>query len=144
MVIHRLGLTRLSGSDDQTRLNVVLVHGLRGRPEDTWSTATAASNDNTTPKERKSLKSLFKRKAIITEQAPASSPVQVFWPKRFLAPDVPQASVWTYGYNADVIGGLFQANKTSISQHGRDLFIILEREIENNIRLQASAGIIHI
>ncbi|PVH91201.1 hypothetical protein DM02DRAFT_496642, partial [Periconia macrospinosa] len=49
----------------------------------------------------------------------------------------------TYGYNADVIGGLFQANnKTSISQHGWDLFIILEREIENNIRLQALGGII--
>ncbi|KAF2730991.1 hypothetical protein EJ04DRAFT_536922 [Polyplosphaeria fusca] len=128
MAVHRLGLTRLSGSeesDDQTRLNVIFVHGLRGHPEGTWSTALAASSDNTTPKERKSLNSLFKRKAVITEQAPASSPAQVFWPKQYLAPDIPQASIWTYGYNAGVIGGLFQANnKNSISQHGRDLSIV--------------------
>jgi hypothetical protein len=42
--------------------------------------------------------------------------------------------VWTYGYNADVIGGLFQANnKNSISQHGRDLSVRLEREIDNEV-----------
>jgi predicted nucleic acid-binding Zn ribbon protein len=42
--------------------------------------------------------------------------------------------VWTYGYKADVIGGLFQANnKNSISQHGRDLSVRLEREIDNEV-----------
>jgi hypothetical protein len=44
--------------------------------------------------------------------------------------------VWTYGYNADVIGGLFQFqanNKNSISQHGRDLSVRLEREINNGV-----------
>lgn len=89
------------------------------------------------------MKSLFKRKAVIEEQATTSPPAaQVFWPKQYLAPDVPQASIWTYGYNADAIGGLFQANnKNSISQHGRDLSIALEREIENTVGLQASPGI---
>jgi hypothetical protein len=42
--------------------------------------------------------------------------------------------VWTYGYNADVIGGLFQSNnKNSVSQHGRDLAVRLEREIDNEV-----------
>ncbi|MCJ1277745.1 hypothetical protein MMC21_005559 [Puttea exsequens] len=61
-----------------------------------------------------------------------SRPQQVFWPKEYLAEDVSQARVWTYGYNADVIGGLFQANnKNSISGHGRDLRVRLERDIDN-------------
>jgi hypothetical protein len=43
--------------------------------------------------------------------------------------------VWTYGYNADVIG-VFQANnKNSVSQHGRDLAVKLEREIENGVSI---------
>lgn len=42
--------------------------------------------------------------------------------------------MWTYGYNADVIGGLFQAtNDNSISQHGRDLSVRLEQEIDNGV-----------
>jgi hypothetical protein len=49
--------------------------------------------------------------------------------------------VWTYGYNADVIGGLFQANnKNSISQHGRDLSVRLEREIDNEVGCQPFYG----
>lgn len=64
---------------------------------------------------------------------------KVFWPEEYLVPDIPQARVWTYGYNADVIGGLFQSNnKNSVSQHGRDLAIRLEREIQNEVFLIAS------
>jgi hypothetical protein len=48
--------------------------------------------------------------------------------------------VWTYGYNADVIGGLFQANnKNSISQDGRDLSVRLELEIDNGVYTSLSA-----
>jgi hypothetical protein len=98
-------------------------------------------------KKYKGLRSLLKRRngqssATDTESAlgrtsPASSsrPLPaVFWPKEYLTVDIPQACVWTYGYNADVIGGLFQANnKNSISQHGRDLSVRLEREIDNGV-----------
>ena len=39
-----------------------------------------------------------------------------------------------YGYNADVIDGLFQANnKNSVSQHGKDFASRFEREIENKV-----------
>jgi hypothetical protein len=69
------------------------------------------------------------------------SPTTVFWPEEYLAADIPQACVWTYGYNADVIGGLFQANnKNSISQHGRDLSVRLEREIDNGVGCQPVYG----
>ncbi len=106
-----------------------------------------SNGSHDTTKKSKGLRSLFKRRtdrslAIETAQAqdPSSSPTSsppsstVFWPEEYLALDIPQAQVWTYGYNADVIGGLFQANnKNSISQHGRDLSVRLEREIDNGV-----------
>lgn len=59
---------------------------------------------------------------------------RVFWPRDYLLEDVSEADIWTYGYNADVIGGLFQANnQNSVSQHGRDLSVKLEREIQNEV-----------
>lgn len=66
--------------------------------------------------------------------SPPSPSCTVYWPEEYLAPDIPRARVWTYGYDADVIGGLFQANnKNSISQHGRDLSVRLEREIDDRV-----------
>jgi hypothetical protein len=124
---------------------VVFVHGLRGHPRDTWEAGPAASSEHSSDATEKSkgFKSLFKRRAVRspltkTERAQASSSPspssKVFWPKQYLASDIPQARVWTYGYNADIIGGLFQANnKNSISQHGRDLSVGLEREIDNGV-----------
>ncbi|ELR09120.1 hypothetical protein GMDG_03700 [Pseudogymnoascus destructans 20631-21] len=65
-------------------------------------------------------------------QTRSFSPSDIFWPEEYLVPDLPQARIWTYGYNADVIGGLFQANnQNSISQHGRDFAVRLERDIDN-------------
>jgi hypothetical protein len=72
-----------------------------------------------------------------TSQGSSPPPSTAFWPEEYLAVDIPQARVWTYGYNADVIGGLFQANnKNNISQHGRDLSVRLEREIDNAVQYQ--------
>jgi hypothetical protein len=69
-----------------------------------------------------------------TEQPQPFSSANVFWPEQYLAPDLPQARIWTYGYNADVIGGLFETNnKNSISQHGQDLAVKLERDIDNEV-----------
>jgi hypothetical protein len=154
--VHRYGFTRLSGGDtsiDQHNLkldrqwclllvhlltlhSIIFVHGLRGHPRRTWETAPV------TTRKRSRLKSLFQRRGhaasfTSTEEAHASSspPSSVFWPEQYLAADIPKARVWTYGYNADVIGGLFQANnKNSITQHGRDLSVRLETEINNNVR----------
>ena len=58
----------------------------------------------------------------------------MFWPDEYLTEDIPEARVWTYGYNADAISGLFQANnKNSVSQHGRDLQVQVERDIDNKV-----------
>lgn len=58
-----------------------------------------------------------------------------FWPGNLLAPSIPNARILVYGYSADVFGGLFQANnKNSISQHGNDLMVKLERAVSNGVR----------
>lgn len=141
--IHRHGLTRLSDGeegDTHFRFNVVFIHGLRGHPRATWEAKPAPSSEpsNNVTKE-KGVRSWFQRQnksiSTTTEESgntPSQSP-NIFWPEQYLASDIPQTRVWTYGYNADVIGGLFQANnKNSVSQHGRDLAVRLERELEDD------------
>ena len=66
---------------------------------------------------------------------------RVFWPRDYSAQDLPQARVWTYGYDAGIISGVFQANnKNSVSQHGRDLAIKFERDIDNEVILCTAKG----
>jgi len=132
--------------------SVIFVHGLRGHPQGTWQAASVNSGSDSgigssTTKKPGGFKSLFKRRTArsLSEDStqahslssPASSPPppsQIFWPEEYLAQDIPEARVWTYGYNADVIGILFEAkNKNSISQHGQDLSSRLEREIQNEV-----------
>jgi hypothetical protein len=80
-------------------------------------------------------------KAILWPRAsgPADSvsdgpPPKVFWPYDYLADDIPEARIWTYGYNVDAIGGVFEANnRNSVSQHGRDLSVKVERDIDNKV-----------
>jgi hypothetical protein len=137
-----------------TLCSIVFVHGLRGHPRGTWEadveaaavSASASNSNNDTTKQSKGLRSFFKRRTAQTVRSPLTSTEQaqapsllpsskVFWPEDYLATDVPQAQIWTYGYNADVIGGLFQANnKNSISQHGQDLSVRLEREVGNGVQ----------
>ena len=106
-------------------------------------TSTSARNENTEARidKHKNIKSFFGLKQSRKEknnqgQTSTSIPTDIFWPEEYLVHDLPQARIWTYGYNADVIGGLFQANnKNSVSQHGRDLAVKLEREIENRVTI---------
>ncbi|KAF1959884.1 hypothetical protein CC80DRAFT_405685, partial [Byssothecium circinans] len=57
--------------------------------------------------------------------------VSIYWPEEYLIPDIPQARVWAYGYDADVFGFFQPNNQSTISQHGQDLRAKLERQIEN-------------
>ncbi|KAI0145536.1 hypothetical protein GGR57DRAFT_506731 [Xylariaceae sp. FL1272] len=151
--IDRIGFTQLSRHDSPQRglptVNIIFVHGLRGHPQSTWECSrTEAPANSTSAKTRSSrnvLKTLFRPKHVESSAAPGVKNIskttpdstrehQVFWPRDYLLEDVPEAQVWTYGYNADVIGGLFQANnQNSVSQHGRDLAVKLERDIENQM-----------
>ena len=124
-----------------TGSSIVLVHGLRGHPFQTWASNQQAGHERTEgpPSRRQQIRSFFKStkpplESNSTQEPAVSRTQQVFWPKDYLAEDISQARVWTYGYNADVIGGLFQANdKNSVLAHGRDLAVRLEREIDNEV-----------
>ena len=124
-----------------TESSIVLVHGLRGHPIQTWASNQQAGDERTEgpSSRRRHFRSFFKSttpplESNSTQKPAVSRTQQVFWPKEYLAEDISQARVWTYGYNADVIGGLFQANdKNSVSAHGRDLAVRLEREIDNEV-----------
>lgn len=98
-----------------------------------------------TPRKRDRFTALFKSEpsssaliltttSIADNETSEESPNKLFWPDEYLTQDLPEARVWTYGYNADAIGGLFQANnKNSVSQHGRDFAVRVEREIRNDV-----------
>ncbi|KAH6866207.1 hypothetical protein B0T10DRAFT_61940 [Thelonectria olida] len=141
--VHRIGFTHLlSDGGDRSgsyRVNIVFVHGLRGHPKHTWEDdrAGGGETDIARSSKRNTFKSFFGAKpstptADIQTGEGSSTSHKLFWPDEYLKYDIPEARVWTYGYNADVIGGLFQANsKNSVSQHGRDLAVRVEREIEN-------------
>ncbi|OBT57821.1 hypothetical protein VE04_01878 [Pseudogymnoascus sp. 24MN13] len=134
--VNRIGFTLLSGSEGAGngpyRVNVLFVHGLRGHPRDTWENGRFSSSDENTATPKK-WKTFFKKSVLAADNTSGdSAPERLFWLEEFLALDIPEARVWTYGYNADVIGGVFQANnKNSVSQHSRDLAVKLGREIEN-------------
>lgn len=155
--VDRLNFTRLNPStqsDDEfcvkydskprvpqslTLYSIVFIHGLLGHPRKTWeAAATPSKRGNDATKSRSSQKSsIFQRQSDKSPKSGtgSSSSSTVFWPEEYLVPDIPQACVWTYGYDADVVGGLFQAkNKNSVSQHGRDLAAGLERDIRNKVQ----------
>lgn len=142
------------------------MHGLRGHPQHTWEdsrdrgsvdrgSVNRGDKDAGTAMLRKRDKftALFKSKpsssasistttSITDNKTSEESPNKLFWPDEYLTEDIPEARVWTYGYNADAIGGLFQANnKNSVSQHGRDFAVRIEREIRNEVgALQYNSG----
>ncbi|KAI1317287.1 hypothetical protein F5Y16DRAFT_414633 [Xylariaceae sp. FL0255] len=138
--VHRIGFTQLSRADSPQRglpaVNIIFVHGLRGHPQTTWecsrTEAEANSSSDKTGSSRNVFRTLLRPKHVNSSAAPGVK--NTFWPRDYLLEDVPEAQVWTYGYNADVIGGMFlDNNQNSVSQHGRDLAVKLEREIENEI-----------
>ncbi|KAL6717685.1 hypothetical protein ACLMJK_005600 [Lecanora helva] len=145
--VNEIGFTELCGDavggpQGAKKVNIIFVHGLRGHPLRTWTSSQSKGSNNATATSSRSsgIKSLFQSKNPAGEntgpQKKSSGQQQVFWPRDFLLEDIPQARVWTYGYNADVTGGLFQANnQNSVSKHGRDLRVKLEREVDDQVIL---------
>ncbi|KAI1398898.1 hypothetical protein F4819DRAFT_467027 [Hypoxylon fuscum] len=153
--VHRIGFTLLSsrdappGESHKAKSNIIFVHGLRGHPQKTWEETRATGDEGVVTLRRRNIFQRLSRSknsastsnhdnnssSNDTNDESSSVRHKVFWPRDYLIEDIPEANVWTYGYNADVIGGLFQAdNQNGISQHGRDLAVKVERELENEVR----------
>jgi hypothetical protein len=123
-----------------------LIHGLRGHPYRTWAITSKATASKTTsePRKQSTVRSALKKilsLATDKEENNRKSPVpddgqaEVYWPGEFLSADFPDAIIWLYGYESDVAGFFEAKSKNSISQHGQDLFVRLERDIDNEVGL---------
>jgi hypothetical protein len=123
-----------------------LIHGLRGHPYRTWATTSKATASKATsePRKHSTVRSALKKilsLAVDDEEnnrkspAPDDSLTEVYWPGDFLSTDFPDAIIWLYGYESDVAGFFEAKSKNSISQHGQDLFVRLERDIDNEVEL---------
>jgi hypothetical protein len=119
--------------------SIVFIHGLRGHPRNTWQYVPKAQIkpwhesrkrkffDRATKSLRRQKESSQNTEAVLPAQA-------IHWPAQILPQEIPQARIWTYGYNADVIAGFFrQNNKNSILQHANDLMVKLERTFDDEV-----------
>lgn len=106
------------GRDKGALANVIFVHGLRGHPRRTWEYKQVPVASS----------------AMHFGGAKTQPLVNNFWPADELGKVVPRANIFTYGYNADVIEGVFHSNnRNSISQHANDLMVTLELSLENEL-----------
>jgi hypothetical protein len=115
--------------------SIIFIHGLRGHPRQTWASAPCKDLFVDDLPQRNSFRRSFtarrKSRTANEEDNNSLNTFGDFWPEDYLTQDIPQARIWTYGYEADVIKGSYQANnKTNILQHGRDLAARLEREVD--------------
>ncbi|KAG8530141.1 uncharacterized protein KY384_005624 [Bacidia gigantensis] len=130
--VNRTGFTELlnwgnaSNSQVDKKVNIIFVHGLRGHPLETWTSSLPS-----TIKSKFSYLQNIRLFRSISSLFSNGQEKRVFWPRDFLAEDIPQARVWTFGYNADVVELFLANNANSVSVHGSNLAIQLEREVDN-------------
>jgi hypothetical protein len=114
--------------------SIVFVHGLRGHPQTTWEDKGDQEFEHATKTgKQQPLKALFGPKILSSaatvnsaENEGGHSSRKVFWPRDYMTVDIPKARVWTYGYNADVIGMFKANNQNSVSQHGQDFAVKID------------------
>ncbi|GFF85142.1 hypothetical protein IFM53868_04387 [Aspergillus udagawae] len=117
-LVKPLGFTEIRGGGPTPVADIVLVHGLGGHPEDTWTYLS-----NTTTHSRRSRR----RRFFGRERRENTTPVRpkIFWPRELLAQDVQNCRIFTYGYDSDVFNFLGSVNRTNLYQHATDLLVAL-------------------
>ena len=117
------------------------MHGLRGHPKHTWGGDVVPGHQSETETISRSrnwdfLRRIRRETADFTKTDTNFSLGNPFWPEEYLANDIPEARIWIYGYNADVIEGIFRAsNRNNISNHGRDFAVRFDRDVDNDVCL---------
>jgi hypothetical protein len=108
------------------------VHGLQGHPVDTWST------DNPELPSRSLLRYVI-RPLASDRRSGATGTVRdtatenevapkVFWPQEYLASDIPNIRILSYGYDSVVLRTFTAVDQNSVFQHGRNMLHDLQRE----------------
>jgi hypothetical protein len=123
--------------------SIILVHGLEGHPERTWTYSAKRNNQDDSPAHIRPSQSRLGRFFGSSPRNLTPSPhrshqrewdqgslqdTSVFWPGQFLPEDFPTARIMTYGYDSH-ISHFFKgpATQSHILAQGRDLLNRLER-----------------
>ena len=126
--INELGLTLLATGGPRPKLDVVLVHGLQGHPEKTWTFNAKAKTEHPKrdgkPHKWKIWKNEGKQASYNDDDgmSTSASDHKIFGPTQLLAFDLAEARIFTYGYDSRV-SHFFNgpANQSTISDNGRGL-----------------------
>ena len=112
--VFRNGLNPIYAPDTpvQAVADIVLVHGLFGHPWKTWASKSVNYSVNGAVKESE----------------------EPFWPKTLLPAAIPNARIWSFGYDADVGKFMSTAGLNTVSQHGTNLLGNLADLLEDTVR----------
>ena len=107
-------------SDGTFSADIVLVHGLSGHPQDTW-TSTAPYNTNVNGVGEDASNRPTKKRRIGFPNLFSKSQAKVFWPKDLLPNELPEARVISWGYDVQIDKLFAPVSKSSISHHAETL-----------------------
>ncbi|KAL2049194.1 hypothetical protein ABVK25_010544 [Lepraria finkii] len=105
-MVNRHGLSELYSPPDGNMIaHIIFVHGLFGHPQKTWTAGgTGGASHGANGSSSKGV-----------------GDGSVFWPQKLLPAVIPDAKIFTFGYDADVDGFFTSASKNTIHQHAQNL-----------------------
>ncbi|KAI9656759.1 MAG: hypothetical protein M1821_003398 [Bathelium mastoideum] len=113
-VVRRIGLSVVyePANEELHTLDIVLVHGLFGHPENTWSAKKVATSDEA----EHSAEPARKKPRLGKTEAP-----RAFWPREFLPTKFPHARIMTWGYDVSIKQFLASSSDATIIHHSETL-----------------------
>jgi hypothetical protein len=129
------GLTQLASGEvdgQPPRVDVVFVHGLFGHPYHTWSTPAPGQ-----PRKRQRLLSSRKESSDPSSHKDGEPPNEIFWLQDILPQALPNARIFTWGYDVRVAKFLSPSSSLSVKQHAETLLSDLVG-VRTNFRFRSS------
>lgn len=112
--IEEEGFTLLASGGSKPLFDIVFIHGLQGHPESTWTYVENVQEDQVTPYDNQSRRTILGKALHLFRQdnSALTKEIRTFWPRDILPSDFPSARILTYGY-ASKISHFFGGDKPS-------------------------------